>query len=286
MMRCRAIWQIVARISGAAGDDFWRRPGRYLAGRHVLRDAAGPIADLAAARALPGAHNAQNAAAAAALALALGVARPLSRRHRDLSGTGASPGARGRGGGVLFINDSKATNADSAARALGCYDRIVWIAGGMAKAGGIEAWLRFFPRIALALLIGRDAPVLAATLAAHGVPFREVGTLEAAVAQGWQAARRQRGVGGAAIAGLRILGPVHRLRPARRPFPGAGAGDCARDAESADAAAVTRRYLAAGPLVVDGGPLDAAGGRHADRARLRDDAGGEPGGRRAHQPVA
>ena len=42
-------------------------------------------------------------------------------------------------GGVAFVNDSKATNADSAARALACYDRIVWIAGGEAKEGGIES---------------------------------------------------------------------------------------------------------------------------------------------------
>ncbi len=84
--------------------------------------------------------------------------------------------------GILFVNDSKATNADSTARALACYDRVVWIAGGIAKAGGIEPLAPFFPRVAKAFLIGRDAPVLAATLAAHGVAHREVGTLENAVA--------------------------------------------------------------------------------------------------------
>jgi UDP-N-acetylmuramoylalanine--D-glutamate ligase len=158
----------------------------------VLRDGTGPVADLAAAAALPGAHNAQNAAAAAALALALGVARPDIAR-----GIASYPGLPHRqefvaeAAGVIFINDSKATNADSAARALGCYDRVVWIAGGMAKAGGIESLAPFFPRIALALLIGRDAPVLAATLAAHGVPHRQAGTLEAAMAEAWPAARER-----------------------------------------------------------------------------------------------
>ena len=49
--------------------------------------------------------------------------------------------------GVTFINDSKATNADSTARALGCYDRLIWIAGGMAKEGGIEPLAPLFPRI-------------------------------------------------------------------------------------------------------------------------------------------
>ena len=43
---------------------------------------------------------------------------------------------------MKFVNDSKATNADATARALGCYDRMVWIAGGMAKEGGIDAWRR------------------------------------------------------------------------------------------------------------------------------------------------
>ena len=185
----------VVTVSGEGPADVW-------ADGSVLRDADGPVANLAAARALPGAHNAQNAAAAAALALALGVSRT------DIAvGIGSYPGLAHRqervaeACGVAFINDSKATNADSAARALGCYDCVVWIAGGMAKAGGIESLHPFFPRIALALLIGRDSSLLAATLATHGVPYREVGTLEAAVAQGWAAA-----CGGAA--------PVVLLSPA------------------------------------------------------------------------
>lgn len=182
----RALRDAPARLVTVSGEG----PADLWAEGTILRDADGPIADLAAAQALPGAHNTQNAAAAAALALALGVSRT------DIAaGIASYPGLTHRqervaeAGGVLFVNDSKATNADSAARALGCYDRLVWIAGGMAKAGGIESLQPFFPRIALALLIGRDADMLAATLATHGVPFRNVGTLEAAVAQGWQAAR-------------------------------------------------------------------------------------------------
>jgi UDP-N-acetylmuramoylalanine--D-glutamate ligase len=83
--------------------------------------------------------------------------------------------------GVRFINDSKATNADAAARAMGCYPRFVWIAGGVGKAGGIEELAPYFSRIEKAFLIGRDAPVFAATLAAHGVAYAVVETLEAAV---------------------------------------------------------------------------------------------------------
>jgi UDP-N-acetylmuramoylalanine--D-glutamate ligase len=90
--------------------------------------------------------------------------------------------------GVTFINDSKATNAEAAECALVCYDRLIWIAGGMAKEGGIEPLAPYFPRIARALLIGRDAPEFAATLTRHNVPFDMVGTLEAAVPAAFAAA--------------------------------------------------------------------------------------------------
>jgi len=134
------------------------------------------------ARALPGAHNAQNAAAAAALARALGV--PDSA---ITAGIAFYPGLPHRQAeiavidGIHCINDSKATNADAASRAMACYDRFIWIAGGIAKAGGIEPLACLFPRIAHAYLIGRDGPAFAATLARHHVPHDIAGTLEAAI---------------------------------------------------------------------------------------------------------
>jgi len=167
------------------------KPGGDEKGAGVLRDHHGPILAMAEAPALPGAHNAQNAAAAAALAFALGVEREAVAR-----GIASFPGLPHRQqrvaaiDGVLWVNDSKATNADAAARALACYDRIVWIAGGLAKAGGIDDLRPFFPRIAHALLIGRDAPVLAETLAASGVPYSTPGTLETAVPQARALANR------------------------------------------------------------------------------------------------
>lgn len=179
--------------------------GLWAEGRS-LRDAAGEIADLAQAPALPGSHNAQNAAAAAAIALGCGLTRA-----EVAAGLASFPGLPHRQervgmlGGVLFVNDSKATNADSAARALASYDRVVWIAGGIAKAGGIEGLAPFFPRVARAVLIGRDAPAFAATLAAHGVPHEVAGTLDAAVPAAAAAAR-----GGAA--------PVVLLSPACASF--------------------------------------------------------------------
>ena len=142
------------------------------------------------APALPGAHNAQNARAAIAMARHLGVPEAviapalasfpgLAHRQRRVASID----------GIDFIDDSKATNADAAARALGCYDRLVWIAGGIAKSGGIESLAEYFPRIAEALLVGRDAPLLARALSAHGVRHRIVGTLEAAVPAAFEAAR-------------------------------------------------------------------------------------------------
>ena len=163
---------------------------------------SGTDAPLAAGAALPGAHNAQNAAAATAMARFLGVSDAFIA-----AGLQSYPGLPHRQqrivtvDGVTFINDSKATNADATERALVCYDRMIWIAGGMAKDGGIEPLVPLLPRIARALLIGRDAPMFAATLARHGVPFDSVGTMEAAVPAAFAAAR-------AACAPIVLLSPA------------------------------------------------------------------------------
>jgi UDP-N-acetylmuramoylalanine--D-glutamate ligase len=151
---------------------------------------SGSDAPLAAGAALPGAHNAQNAAAATAMARFFGVSDDVIA-----AGLLSYPGLPHRQqrivtiDGVTFVNDSKATNADASERALVCYDRLIWIAGGMAKEGGIEPLAPLFPRIARALLIGRDAAVFAATLTRHGVPFEMAETLDAAVPAAFAAAK-------------------------------------------------------------------------------------------------
>jgi UDP-N-acetylmuramoylalanine--D-glutamate ligase len=81
---------------------------------------------------------------------------------------------------VLFINDSKATNADSAAQALACFGDIFWIAGGKPKTGGIESLSGFFPRIRKAYLIGAAAGEFATTLDGK-VDHVTAGTLDRAV---------------------------------------------------------------------------------------------------------
>ena len=87
----------------------------------------------------------------------------------------------GRKGKVLFVNDSKATNADSAAQALACFSDIFWIAGGKPKTGGISSLSGFFPRMRKAYLIGEAAASFDAELDGH-VPHVVAGTLERAVA--------------------------------------------------------------------------------------------------------
>jgi UDP-N-acetylmuramoylalanine--D-glutamate ligase len=138
-------------------------------------------ADLAGILTLRGNHNAQNASAAIAACLAVGVSLDDIRK-----GLASFPGLKhrmqpiGRRDHVLFVNDSKATNADAAAPALSSYDRIYWIAGGLAKEGGIASLSAFFPRILKAYLIGEAAPAFASTLG-DAVPFEISGTLERAV---------------------------------------------------------------------------------------------------------
>ncbi len=170
-------------ISANSPADTWCDAG-------VLRDAVGEIVVMARAHALPGPHNAQNAAAAAALALTLGVPRTqIADGIISFPGLAHRQELVGTIDGVRFINDSKATNADAAARALTCYDRLIWIAGGIAKAGGIAPLAAYFPRVAAAMLIGRDGARFAEVLARHGVVHQVVDTLDRAVPAAFSAAR-------------------------------------------------------------------------------------------------
>ncbi|MEL6966362.1 MAG: cyanophycin synthetase, partial [Pseudomonadota bacterium] len=86
----------------------------------------------------------------------------------------------GRQGSVLFVNDSKATNAEAAAPALTSFDRVFWIAGGLAKDGGIEALAPHFSRVVKAYLIGEAAGAFAAQLG-DTIPYEISGTMEQAV---------------------------------------------------------------------------------------------------------
>jgi UDP-N-acetylmuramoylalanine--D-glutamate ligase len=137
--------------------------------------------DLRSMPALKGAHNWQNACMAygAARAFGMGVAeiRNAMERFPGLAHRMQEIGCLGY---VPFINDSKATNADAAAKALASFENIFWIAGGIAKTGGIEPLSPFFSRIEKAYLIGEAADEFAKTLNGK-VPFELCGTLDKAV---------------------------------------------------------------------------------------------------------
>jgi UDP-N-acetylmuramoylalanine--D-glutamate ligase len=142
----------------------------------------GVIAELGGIGSLRGQHNAQNAACATAAALALGLAPEVIQAGlRSFPGLAHRMEQLGRRGAVLYVNDSKATNADSAAQALACFSDIFWIAGGKPKSGGIESLRGFFPRIRKAYLIGEAAEEFAATLGT-AVPHEIDGTLDKALA--------------------------------------------------------------------------------------------------------
>ena len=175
----------VVRVSvlGPLRDGFYAQIGDQ--GSRILRATGGKaqtVAHLAGIGSLRGAHNAQNAACAIAACLALGFELPAIQK-----GLASFPGLAhrmqqvGAKGKVLFVNDSKATNADSAAKALASFTDIFWIAGGKPKTGGIASLAEFFPRIAKAYLIGEAAADFARTLDGK-VPAEISVTLAVAVA--------------------------------------------------------------------------------------------------------
>jgi UDP-N-acetylmuramoylalanine--D-glutamate ligase len=159
--------------------------GIYVTGQRITRATGtdvSAVAEISGIGSLRGLHNAQNAACAAAAAMALGLEpAAIQAGLRSFRGLPHRMEEIGRRGAVLFVNDSKATNADSAAQALACFDDIFWIAGGKPKTGGIESLRAFFPRIRKAYLIGEAAREFAATLG-QAVPHEIDVTLDKALA--------------------------------------------------------------------------------------------------------
>lgn len=136
-------WSVFAR-KGHLSE--WRK-GRQVASID-LRDVAG----------LPGAHNHQNACAAYAAVRSLGIAPKLIEgAFHSFAGLPHRSQMVGERGGVRFVNDSKATNVDSAAKALQAFARIRWIAGGLGKEGGIAALQPVLGAVVKAYLIGHSA---------------------------------------------------------------------------------------------------------------------------------
>jgi UDP-N-acetylmuramoylalanine--D-glutamate ligase len=156
------------------------------------------VLDLALAERLPGAHNAQNACAAYAAARACGIDEAVATAAIcSFPGLAHRQELVGAIGGIRYINDSKATNADATEKALLCYPAIYWIAGGLPKAGGITSLAVHFGRVRHAFLIGRATEEFAATLEGL-VPFTRCGDLATALSAASQQARRE-GAPGAVV---------------------------------------------------------------------------------------
>jgi UDP-N-acetylmuramoylalanine--D-glutamate ligase len=158
--------------------------GIVLEGTRLVRRTAGrssPIADLAGIASLRGQHNGQNAAAAVA---ALGPhgfdVDSVQKGLANFPGLPHRLEEIGRRGKVLYINDSKATNADAAEKALLSLDDIYWILGGRAKQGGIEPLHPLFPKIVKAYLVGEAAEAFSRTIG-EAIPYEFCGTLDKAV---------------------------------------------------------------------------------------------------------
>ncbi len=137
--------------------------------------------DLREITGLPGAHNHQNACAAYAAVRALGLApRAIEAGLRSFGGLPHRSQVIATAGGVTYVNDSKATNVDSAARALASFPRIRWICGGLEKEGGLAALTGATDAVVRAYVIGREAAAFAMQL---DVESEVCTTMAAAVAR-------------------------------------------------------------------------------------------------------
>ena len=161
----------------------------YRAG--MLIDADGYTFNFSDVPTLPGDHNAQNAAAAWAACRWLDVPR-----EKIVAGLRSYPGLPHRQervasvGNVVYINDSKATNADATARALSSYHDIYWILGGQAKEGGVAPLVSYFDRIRHAFLIGEASDLFASQLEGK-LPYSRCGDLQSALDAAHTLAQRE-----------------------------------------------------------------------------------------------
>ncbi|SMO36741.1 UDP-N-acetylmuramoyl-L-alanine--D-glutamate ligase [Paracoccus laeviglucosivorans] len=138
--------------------------------------------DLREVTGLPGEHNHQNACAAYAATRALGLApREIERAFHSFTGLPHRSQTVAEIGGVRWVNDSKATNTDAAAKALTAFKSIRWIAGGMGKDGGIEALTPFLGQVVKAYFIGHSARDFALQVGA--TPHEILETMDEAVAR-------------------------------------------------------------------------------------------------------
>jgi len=137
--------------------------------------------DLRSITGLPGAHNHQNACAAYAACRTLGFApKIIEAAFHSFGGLPHRSQTVGEADGVRFVNDSKATNVDSAVKALAAFKNIRWICGGLEKEGGLGSLSEPLETVRKAYVIGREAAQFAMKL---GVEAEVCGTMDVAVAR-------------------------------------------------------------------------------------------------------
>ncbi len=131
---------------------------------------------------LPGKHNEENIAAAYSTCIKVGISPDVAvAAIKTFQGLRHRIEMVSKYNGLVFINDSKATNADAAEKALLCYEDIIWILGGIPKAGGITSLAKHFGRVKKAFLYGQASAEFASTLQAANCAYVECKTLESAL---------------------------------------------------------------------------------------------------------
>ncbi len=152
---------VAQKLTGPGWQVFARKGflSEYRKGKQV-----GSI-DLRSVPGLPGVHNHQNACAAYAVCRSLGLApKVIEAALHSFQGLPHRSQLVGEKDGVRFVNDSKATNADAAAKALAAFPSIRWICGGLEKDGGMDALRDAGASVVKAYVIGREAAAFAMKL--------------------------------------------------------------------------------------------------------------------------
>jgi UDP-N-acetylmuramoylalanine--D-glutamate ligase len=201
--------QLVIGISGCKRV----KGGVYAINGVLVDDTEGqetPVMDLKGNPCLAGQHNWQNAAASYVAAKSVGI-----QPHAVMACINSYPGLAHRQepvaivDGVRYVNDSKATNGESAAKALACYDAVYWIVGGRPKEGGLKATEAYLSNVRHAFLIGETSMEFSKFLSGH-VPLTISGNLKAAVSMASKMAKKE-------AANARTF-PVVLLSPAAASF--------------------------------------------------------------------
>ncbi len=175
-------WQVIPVSVGTKNDGVYVLDG-------ILHDSDGNNLDISGLETLRGRHNWQNAIAAWAVARVRGLPQGVIKQaFANYPGLPHRLEAVGEIGGIRFINDSKATNGEAAARALSSYQNIYWIAGGIPKEDGLDPTFPWLDRVAHDFLIGEAAEGFAEILSERGNPVTISGDLGTAIANAFEEA--------------------------------------------------------------------------------------------------